>query len=258
MKKWNKENAIKELRNSISQIEMVAESGRKSSQHIRWLTNTSRILEEIFGQKSTYFLTFSSYTWTETETRIYRGWDLNEEFDARNEQVFLQQLIQARGLLLAAIDHLTISELSEVYEGKNTAHESSMIIKILSLIDNKLRKLIRITPNKERIIQNAFEDLLISNDVPFERESPSIVYSSKKYIPDFSFNQLDLIVEIKLCTETTTEKPIISQINDDILAYQTKFGNLIFVVYDLSQIRDINKFQHSFENNKVIIKVVKH
>ena len=43
------------------------------------------------------------------------------------------------------------------------------------------------------------------------------------------------------------------------LAYQTKFVNLLFVIYDIGKIRDINKFSHSFENNdKVIIKIVKH
>jgi len=65
--------------------------------------------------------------------------------------------------------------------------------------------------------KNGFENFLISTDIQYERENPSIEYSSKKYIPDFSFHQLDLIVEIKLCTETTKEKSLISQINDDIL-----------------------------------------
>jgi len=258
MKSWTKENALKALENAIAQIDSVSASGRGSDLHIRWWTNTSRIVGEIFGRKSTYYITISSYTWRETGTRIYPGWDINAEIDAHNESVFRKQLRQAKGLLSAAIDHLETSELSEVYQGKNTAPESSDLIKIISLIDNKLRKIIREIPTKERTIQDAFENLLISTDILYERENPSIEYSSKKYIPDFSFSQLDLIVEIKLCTKTTSEKSLISQINDDILAYQTKFGNLIFVVYDLGQIRDINKFSHSFENNdKVIIKVVK-
>ena len=259
MKKLSKENALKILENIISQIDSVAKSGRGSDLHIRWWTNSLRIVEDIFGLKSSYYQTLSSYTWSETGTRIYRGWDINAEIDAHNELVFLKQLLQAKGLLLAAKDHLFSSELSDVYKGKNTAPETSMLIKILSLIENKLRTLIREEPNKERVVQDAFENLLISTDIMYERENPSIEYSSKKYIPDFSFNQLDLIVEIKLCTEKTTEKSLISQINDDILAYQTKFGNLIFIIYDKGQIRDANKFSHSFENNdKVIIKIVKH
>jgi hypothetical protein len=259
MKKWTKKDALKEISNLISQIDSVAQSGRGSETHIRWWTNSMRIIEEIFGVNSAYYQTLASYSWSETGTRIYRGWDLNAEIDAYNQIAFVEQLRQARGLLLAAKDHLSSSDINDVYQGKNTAPESSMIIKILSLAENKLRKVIREKPNKEKLVQEAFENLLISTDIPYERENPSIEYSSKKYIPDFSFSQLDLIVEIKLCTETTTEKSLIAQINDDILAYQTKFGNIIFVIYDLGQIRDINKFSHSFENNdKVIIKIIKH
>ncbi|MCK9404668.1 MAG: hypothetical protein M0Q26_14845 [Chitinophagaceae bacterium] len=259
MRQWTKEIAIQELDSLISQIEFVASSGRGSDQHIRWWTNTSRILEEIFGRKSVYYITISSYTWTETGTHIYQGWDINSEVDEHNKQVFLDQLQQSKGLLLAAKDHLIASNIVDVYQGKDTAPESSVIIKILSLIDNKLRKLIREKPDREKVVQDAFENLLILTDIQYERENPSMVYSTKKYIPDFSFPKLDLIVEIKLCTETTTEKQLIPLINDDILAYQTKFGNLIFVVYDIGQIRDATRFSRSFENtDKVIIKIVKH
>lgn len=259
MKHWTKATALKELDNLISQIEIVGKSGRGSEQHIRWWTNAGRITEEIFGGKSRYYLTISSYSWSERGARIFQGWDINAEIDASHERAFLNQLFQAKGLLMAAKDELLSSNLEEVYQGKNTAPESSTLIKILSLIDNKLRKLIHETPTKEKSIQDVFENLLITTDIQYERESPSITYSSKKYIPDFSFGKLDLIVEIKLCTNTTTEKALIPQINDDILAYQTKFGNLIFVIYDIGQIRDAYKFSHSFENNdKVIIKIVKH
>lgn len=259
MKSWTNENALKELDNAITQINAVAASGRGSDLHIRWWANTLRVVEEIFGRKSRYYLTFSAYTWNITGTQIFPGFDINTEIKASQQIAFREQLVQARGLLLAAKDHLKSSNITDVYQGKNTAPESSMLIKIISLIDNKLRKIIREIPNKERVIQDAFENLLISSDIPYVREGPSIEYSSKKYIPDFSFEKLDLIVEIKLCTESTKEKSLISQINDDILAYQTRFGNLIFIIYDKGQIRDNSKFCHSFENNdKVIIKIVKH
>ena len=55
------------------------------------------------------------------------------------------------------------------------------------------------------------------------------------------------------------EKEIITEINDDILAYQTKYGNLLFVVYDVGFIRDIDRFIDSFEKStNVIVRVVKH
>lgn len=85
-----------------------------------------------------------------------------------------------------------------------------------------------------------------------------IVYSSKSYKPDFLFSKIDTIVEVKLCNSKEVEKDIISQINDDIVAYRTKYSNLIFVVYDVGVIRDQDKFRKSIEANDVVVRVVKH
>ncbi len=44
----------------------------------------------------------------------------------------------------------------------------------------------------------------------------------------------------------------------DILAYQTKYANILFVVYDCGQIRDVERFIGSFESHpNVVVKVVK-
>jgi hypothetical protein len=53
--------------------------------------------------------------------------------------------------------------------------------------------------------------------------------------------KLDLAIEIKFCNSTKRKKEMIAEINDDILAYQLGCGNLIFVVYGLGQIRDVEK-----------------
>src|SRR2546430_13151265 len=37
-------------------------------------------------------------------------------------------------------------------------------------------------------------------------------------------------IDMKLCKEPGREKEIIAEVNDDILAYQTKYGNILFVV----------------------------
>lgn len=79
-----------------------------------------------------------------------------------------------------------------------------------------------------------------------------------KYKPDFLFSKIDTIVEVKLCNSKEVEKDIISQINDDIVAYRTKYSNLIFVVYDVGVIRDQDKFRKSIEANDVVVRVVKH
>ncbi len=78
---------------------------------------------------------------------------------------------------------------------------SSEIIKIISLIDNKLRKIIRASPSHEKEIQDALESLFIGAnlDGQFTREKENIAYSSKSYIPDFIFSKIDTIVEVKIC-----------------------------------------------------------
>ena len=128
---------------------------------------------------------------------------------------------------------------------------------IINLGEKKLRKLIREIPSKEKEIQDKFEDLLIANDIEYAKEFPHILYSSKQYIPDFSFEKLNLAVEVKLCK--AEEKLLIAQLNDDILAYRTKFKNILFIIYDLGTIRDLDNFKHSFdEYEDVIVQVVKH
>ena len=110
-----------------------------------------------------------------------------------------------------------------------------------------------------REIQDKFEDLLVAKDIDYLREQEKIVYSSKTYHPDFSFAPIGAVLEIKLCDKKEREKEIISEINDDILAYRTKYPNIIFVVYDLGFIRDIDRFKEDIESeDAVVVKVIKH
>ena len=101
--------------------------------------------------------------------------------------------------------------------------------------------------------------MLIGADIPYGRGVDSIEYSSKTYIPDFSLPKINLAVEVKLCNRDGREKEIIAEINDDILAYQTKYENLLFIIYDSGYIRDKDRFSSSFEEHgNVTIRVVKH
>ena len=136
---------------------------------------------------------------------------------------------------------------------------TSFILQVINLAEVKLRKVIRSVPTKEREIQDAFENLLIGADIPFSREKDSIEYSSKTYTPDFTVPNANLAIEIKLSTSASHEKEFIAQINDDILAYRTKYRNLLFVVYDCGYIRDKDQFISSFESQgSVVVRVVKH
>ena len=152
-----------------------------------------------------------------------------------------EQLDTAKGLLQAAVDRLSRGDFDKVYEGKDTQPESSQIIKILNIVD-RLRKAIHSRPTKEKEVQDAFENLLIGADIAFSREKERLEYSSKTYVPDFTFSKIGLIVELKLCAREGREAEIIAEINDDILADKAKYGNLIFVVYDLGFIRETDVF----------------
>lgn len=257
MKNWTKEEALKALDYIIEQINSVKRAGRESQEHMRWLANTLRILEEVFGGNSRYYLTLSKFRWYETGDMIIHGFDLEDQVEYRHDLAFSSRMEQARGLIYAASDQLKDSKIAEVFEGKNTAPETSEIIKIINLGEQKLRKLIRTIPSLESEIQDKFEDLLIANEIEYSKEHPHIEYSSKKYVPDFSFAKIDLAVELKLCKKD--EKLLIAQINDDILAYRTKFKNLLFIIYDLGNIRDIDFFKSSFEKHSdVVIQIIKH
>lgn len=224
---------------------------------MRWLANALRLLEEIFGANSRYYLTLSNFSWQQSGQMVIQSWDIEGAIANRHHQAFLEQMNQACGLLLAAKDHLEHSDLSEVYEGKDTPDETSELFKIINLGTNKLRKIIRSVPEREKEIQDKYEDLLVANDIEYSREFPHIEYSSKQYVPDFSFQKIDLAVEIKLCKKD--EKGLIAQLNDDILAYKTVFRNILFIIYDLGQIRDEDVFKASFESSPdVIIQIIKH
>jgi hypothetical protein len=124
---------------------------------------------------------------------------------------------------------------------------------------NKFRIFFQEEPKGEKDVQDNFERLLIGSDFTYTREKERVTYSTKTYIPDFVLNNLSLALEIKICNRDGKEKEIISEINDDILAYNSKYKNSMFVIYDIGQIRDVEQFKSSFKiYDNVIITVIKH
>jgi hypothetical protein len=256
---WTEESALNELDKLINECSHLEHSYRNSAEHIQWLARTYRFLEQVFGYSSMYYKSFASLSWQASGNFIVQSWDIQSAIDERHHKGYLQDLEAATGILKASRDELERTGLNQVYEGKNSPIESSDLIKLLNLAERKLRKVIRVAPKKERDVQDAFESLLIGADISYSREGASIEYSSKKYIPDFSVKKIDLAIEIKLCNRASREKELIAEINDDILAYKQKYGNILFVVYDLSNIRDIDRFTEQFEENDgVLIRVIKH
>ena len=142
-----------------------------------------------------------------------------------------------------------------------SSKKTGEVLTIITLIQTKLRKVIRELPNNEKEINNRIEDLLIGAnfDGKYEREKIKFSYSSKGYQPDFVLNYLNLIIECKYCKEKRRENEIIAEINDYIMAFKTKYENIIFVVYDNGNIRDEEQFKNDLElQDNVVILIVKH
>jgi REase_DpnII-MboI len=263
---WTKDSALKELDRLISEIDRLRRGVAYSSEHVRWDQTVVALLEEVFGRKSRAFVSFAQLTWRQTGSFLVGGvgdpegsFNPQAAIERQHHKAYLKQLEAAHGLLLAAKDELERKGLEGVYQGKDTGPEASAVLKVINLAEHKLRKTIRDVPKLEKEVQDAFENLLIGADIPYSRETERIEYSSKTYIPDLSIARADLATEIKLCNTKEREKEIIAEINDDILAYGTKYGNMIFVVYDTGFIRDVERFATHFENNEgVVVRVVKH
>ncbi|MFC1928869.1 hypothetical protein ACFLXK_04635 [Chloroflexota bacterium] len=260
MKKWTKEEALEILNGLANETDQLRGSKAFSTEHTRWLTKCLETSEEIFGRASRYYLSFAALTWQIPSGTVFNTYgDYEGAIERTKQKAFVSQLGTAKGFLLAAIEYLKDREVAEVYTKRESGSEASLVLGILNLAEQKLRKVIRDKPERERQVQDAFENLLIGADIPYGREADSIEYSSKTYTPDFSLPKINLAVEVKLCSRAEREKELPEEINDDILAYQTKYQNILFVIYDLGYIRDVDRFSGSFEEHQnVTIRVVKH
>ncbi len=262
MKAWTKEEALRALNELADESDKLRSSKVFSTSHIMWMMKCLETFEEVFGRASRYYLSFADIEWGTTDKHIDTwqfGGDFKSAIAANCHEYFLKHLESAKGFLLGAIQYLRDREITEVYAKRESGTEASLILKILHLAEHQLRKVIREKPDGEKQVQDAFENLLIGADIPYGREVDSVEYSSKTYTPDFSLSKIDLAVEVKLCNRSEREKELPEEINDDILGYQTKYQNLLFIIYDLGFIRDIDRFCGSFEEHQnVTVRVVKH
>jgi len=262
VKKLNTDEAINLIRAQIDQIDNL-ESVEKSLSGIstKWRLDTLLIIQDIFGKNSDIVKAFNAINFEFVGNFEYDRGYREQELFRLDYLTYLKGLLEAKGVLESGISLLERKGIESVYDGKDTPKEASELLKIVSLIENSLRKVIRDKPTKEKEVNDALEALFIGAgfDGEFSREKEHIEYSSKNYIPDFVFKRIETIVESKFCDKPEREKEMIGEINDDIVAYQTKYPNLIFVVYDVGVIRDADKFKEGIENQKsVIIKIIKH
>jgi REase_DpnII-MboI len=129
---------------------------------------------------------------------------------------------------------------------------------IIDLIDRNLRPAMFTDPENERQVQDALETIFRVRALDFRREQQSVPYSSKRYVPDFTFDSLGVAVEVKFCNRAGREKELIDEINADIVGYQATYERIIFVIYDLGYIRDTALFRSGIEQQPgVFVQIVK-
>lgn len=128
---------------------------------------------------------------------------------------------------------------------------------------SRLRSAIFEIPENEKEVQDAIERLLIGRGMQkgedYDRESGRVRHSSKEVIPDFTIRKLSCALEVKLTKQTSRLGNIVDEISADILSYTKVYTRVLFLIYDLGQIRDEVEFRHDLENHsQVTIVIVKH
>ena len=225
--------------------------GPLMDEYLNWEHRAESALEKVFVS-FIYSREFEKKTGPGTQY-VSSGWEPDLEYYIGRQLIPKLEYLE---VLFKNIDKYEV-KIPQPESEKQAAVRG--IIKLVNIMEVKLRKLIRELPTKEKEIQDSIENLLIGADVTYSREKEKIEYSSKTYVPDFTIPDLDVAIEAKFCDKPNREKEMISEINDDILAYKTKHQNLFFLIYDVGQIRDKELFTSSFEKHEnVIVRIIKH
>jgi len=130
-------------------------------------------------------------------------------------------------------------------------------------IQANLRRAVFALPEKEIEIQNSIESLIVGRGMAkgsdYDRETGRVKTSGKESIPDFIFPNLRLCLEVKLTKSKENLRSIVDEINADVRCYGTFYERQLYIIYDLSSIRDEAEFKKDIESTPgVLVVVVKH
>jgi DpnII restriction endonuclease len=87
-------------------------------------------------------------------------------------------------------------------------------------------------PQNERHLQELCDAMLKAADIRLRREFPFMCWSSVLTKPDWSMEDLDLLVELKYVRKREDIRPITRDIAEDITKYGDNGRRVLFVVYD--------------------------
>lgn len=82
---------------------------------------------------------------------------------------------------------------------------------ILDFIEANLRPAFREDPQDEDAVQDALEIMFRAGGYDFLREREVVPYSVKSSIPDFTFDTLNLALEVKLCNKSKEKKKLLKR-----------------------------------------------
>lgn len=158
--------------------------------------------------------------------------------------------------------HTNASVLKAFLEGKLGVVDDE-IAALRDFLQARLRSAVLRPPEKERVVQDAIEQVLIGRGLvkgqDYDRETGRVKVSTKEVIPDFILLKLGLALEVKLISEPGRAKTVVDEINADIMSYSRAYRQLLFIVYDMGFIRIEEEFRRDLEaSGRVSVVIVKH
>ena len=181
-------------------------------------------------------------------------------FDAKHKLMYLETEEVSREAMTTKAFLARLDEQEFAVLHSYMSYPNDFVRELCLFIDNKLPAFFpRGSPQEEKQVEDEVEKLLMARDYRYTRQDVSFEFSGKAYKPDIIFQPEKTVLEIKLCKSQRRASQIIDEIGSDIVAYETKFEHLIFIVYDLGFIKNPFKFKNDIENRhpNTILLIVK-
>lgn len=155
-------------------------------------------------------------------------------------------------------------------QGKYTTIKPEYLSKRLSysyvadIIENRFRtQFPKLPPSNEKEVQDHLQMFLdaqgYKRGLDYVRESGRVLFATKEYVPDFTLVQSKTVIEVKFLKDGSRKSKIIEEMNADYSAYTKEYISIIYLVYDLGFISNVEEFKRDFEaKDNVKVVVIKH
>ncbi|HJW41542.1 MAG TPA: hypothetical protein VJ476_09985 [Rhizomicrobium sp.] len=125
------------------------------------------------------------------------------------------------------------------------------VFELVGFFSKNLRRGVIRVPTCEKDVQDVIETLFIGRGDQkgrdYDRETGRVKFSGKEFVPDFVIPSELIAIEVKFVGELGRAKAVIDEMNADVIAFLTKYQRVLFVVYDLGFVRDVNEFGAGLE-----------